>query len=93
MNDYKDFTEFSKVKSPMEQIIAKLKGLEVVDGPAKITIGEVVSLIQKFAKELEHERAHAIVQIVTNCHSMDRIEFYRGTIQTIKKLQRDFDRE
>jgi len=78
-----------RVKSPLEKIITILK--ERYAGDSKVD--EAITLVQKFAQEIELEKANAIIQIVMNCHSMDRVEFYRGKIDAYKKLQRDFIRE
>ncbi len=90
MNGDKDFIEPPRVKAPLEKIIEKLKAIEEI---GDLDMKEPIGLVQKFAQELEHEKANAILQIINNCHTMDRISFYRGKLEAFKKLQRDYEKE
>ena len=85
-------------KSPLEKIIHRLEGLDSIlnDETQKVpksVVAEIVVMVARFKTELEHEKAHAIVQILTNCTNMEGISFQKGRIYQLKKLQRDFDRE
>jgi len=87
--------ELPKPTAPLEKILGKLKHAESKMAPGEFQneIIELVRLMQSFMRDLEHEKAHAIVQIVKNCHSMDRVEYFRGRLAMIKTMQRDYDAE
>jgi len=84
-----------RVKSPLEKIIVKLKEIETPEEREGVVskLNEVIRMIQKFAEEIEHERANAVVEMVSNVKRMEDLQFQRGRLYQLKRLQRDFERE
>ena len=82
----------------MEKIINKIKGLDSIlnDETQKVpknVLTEILDAVRKFAIELEHEKAHAIIQLINESPNMEAIKFQRGRIYQIKRLQRDYLRD
>lgn len=86
-----DFKKPIRMKSPLEKIIELLKKMPEEQGAGSEII-EVIRLVQKFSQELEHERNDVIMKMIGEVHRMEDLEFQRGRLYEIKRLQRDFDR-
>ena len=91
-----DFRKPVRMKSPLEKIIEKLKELDNAikkDETYPTNSAEVIiTMVQKFSQELEHERNDVIMKMIGEVHRMEALEFQRGRLYEIKRLQRDFDR-
>jgi len=77
------------IKSPMEKIIMKLIQIEKI---GDLDLREPIRMVQKFAEELEHEKASCISNILIATR-WDQVKFEQGRMYQIKRLQRDFQRE
>ena len=73
----------------MEKIMLKLIQIENI---GDLDLKEPIRMIQKFAEELEHERASCISNIMIATR-WEQVKFEQGRIYQIKRLQRDYGRE
>jgi len=97
MNGDADFRKTVHIKSPLEKIIEKLKELDNAIKKSETyptdSAEVIIRLVQKVAEELEKERGHAVLQMVNSVTRMEDLQFQRGRLYQIKRLQRDFSRE